>query len=469
MFRRVLVANRGEVASRIIRTCRRLRIESVAIASSVDRRQAFLEEADEVVCVGGPSPAASYLDGTALLETARRTRCGAVHPGWGFLAENSAFAARCEALGLTFIGPPAHLLHQVGHKIAAQRLAWEMGVQGVPCSVAAVEDAESARRDADALGYPVFLKAVLGGGGKGIRRIARPGELAAGLQAAAAEAAHAFTDGSLFVEKALLPARHVEVQVLWDRHGNHVLLGSRDCSLQRLHQKVVEEAPAMDLPAACDEMSHRLAGVLARRGFVGAGTLEFLVDEEGTPHFLECNPRLQVEHPLTEETWGIDLVEQQLRLAAGHPVPSVSGPVGFAVEGRLNAEDPRLDFRPSPGVVRQIRWPGDVRIDTHLRRPGDTVPPQYDALLGKVIATGATRAAAWERFSEALDGVRVEGVATNLALLRALARHPTLRAGPVDTLFLERHLPSLLDPPPPPPHAPARHGALLVGADEVGD
>ncbi len=446
MFRRILIANRGEVAARVLRTCRRLGVQAVAVTTTADRDLSYLAGADEVVEIGGPR---AYLDQDAILDAARRTRCAAVHPGWGFLAENATFAARCEALGLTFIGPTSATMRAMADKARARRTMRALGLPPVPGTDRALPDVDAALRAAEEVGYPVLLKALAGGGGRGMRAVRGPAELREAWTAASAEAQSAFGDGSLYLEHLVEHARHVEFQVLGD--GRHVVvLGARECSVQRRHQKLVEEAPVPGLAAdALRVLAERVAGACRAIRYRGAGTVEMLAEgEHPDPDrvwFLEMNTRLQVEHTVTEEITGLDLVEEQLRIAANEPLrrrfegASFVPGEGHALECRLTAEDPEHDLRPVPGTLRRLRWPeGEgVRVDTHLAE-GDAVSPFYDSLLAKLVTRGPDRAAAIARMEAALDALVVEGVPTVAPVLRRVLAHPDFRAGRWDTGRLER-------------------------------
>jgi acetyl-CoA carboxylase biotin carboxylase subunit len=448
MFRRILVANRGEVAVRVLRTCRRMGIECVAVASLADRDLSWLSEADEVVTLGPARAAQSYLDQDAVLEAARRSGATAIHPGWGFLAENATFAARCESAGLTFIGPPSHVIRQLGDKVAARSAMRRLGVPVIPGSDGALESLEEARSVAAAIGYPVLLKAVAGGGGRGMRRVYSEAEIEDAWDSARAEARAAFGDPTMYLEKLIVGGRHIEFQVLADRAGNAVHFGERECSIQRRHQKLLEEAPS---PAVSDalraEMGARVAGALARLGYYTLGTVEMLLDDSGELFFLEVNTRLQVEHPITEMIYGVDLVAWQLRVAAGHTLDldqAAIAPSGHAVELRINAEDPELDFRPDPGRLERLTLPAGegIRVETHLRQ-GDAISPHYDSMFCKLVVRGADRQAALDRAVEALDALEIEGVTTTAGLHRRILALPAFRAGDYDTTTLE----STLTPP----------------------
>ncbi len=455
MFRRLLLANRGEVAARVNRTCRRLGVETVAVVSEADRDLAWLSEVEQVVVIGGPHPRDSYLDADALLEVARRERCAAVHPGWGFLSENATFAARCESLGIAFVGPPAGVLRLAGDKALARRAFERLGLPPIPGSRDTVADVAAARREADRVGWPVLLKAAAGGGGRGLAVAPTPADLDQAFLEARAQAAAAFGEGALYVERLVEGARHVEFQVLVDRYGTAACLGERECSLQRRRQKVMEEAPSpLGDPAQRMAVGRRAAEVLAALGYVGAGTVEMLAAPDGDLWFLECNARLQVEHGITEVLTGLDLVEWQLRIAAGERLdlpPAPPQPGGHACECRLNAEDPAHDFAPSPGRLVRLDLPAGegVRVDTHLRRAGpgatgDEIPPHYDSLLCKVITHGRDRAEALGRMREALLRTRIAGVRTNVALHLLLLDRPEVVEGRLDTGLLERILPDLV-------------------------
>jgi acetyl-CoA carboxylase biotin carboxylase subunit len=445
MFRRILIANRGEVAARVARTASRLGIETVAVTSTADSSQAWLETVDRVVCIGPPRASQSYLDADALIEVGRHEGCAAVHPGWGFLSENEHFAARCEAAGLTFIGPSPKHLRTMGDKSLARATMGALGMPLIPGSKEPVADAEHALRVAEEVGYPILLKAVAGGGGRGMRGVDRPEDLPAAFEEASAEAIASFGDGRMYLERRIVGGRHVEVQVLADAWGHAVVLGERECSLQRRHQKVLEEAPAPGL--APDERARILpivADVVRRSGYRNAGTVEMLVDASGKAYFMEMNTRLQVEHPVTEEIMGVDLVEWQLRVAANQRLTLDQAdlvPRGHALECRINAEDPDRSFRPSPGRVTTLELPtGEgIRVDTHLAA-GDRIPPHYDSMVAKVIAHGPDRRAAIERMKGALEATRIEGVTTNIELHKRILRWNAFTTGQYDTTSLESEL-----------------------------
>jgi 3-methylcrotonyl-CoA carboxylase alpha subunit len=455
MFSRILVANRGEIACRVIRTARRLGIATVAVCSSADAGALHVRLADEAVAIG-PAPASdSYLNAAALLDAARRTAAEAIHPGYGFLAENAGFAADCATAGLVFIGPPVAAMRAMGSKSAAKSLMAAAGIPVVPGYHGDDQSERTLAAEAARIGYPVLLKPVAGGGGKGMRIVNAAGELAASLASARREARAAFGDERMLVEKYLRHPRHLEVQVFGDSRGGIVHLFERDCSIQRRHQKVVEEAPAPGLSAAQRRTLGRLAVDAARAvNYTGAGTVEFIAAEDGQCYFMEMNTRLQVEHPVTEFITGLDLVEWQLRVAAGEPLPLAQeqiGVHGHAIEVRLCAEDPERDFLPASGPLRHLKFPdegAEVRVDTGVQA-GDEVSIHYDSLLAKLIVHGADREAAVLRMQAALRETELVGVRTNRDFLAALVAHPAFAAGAVDTGFIARHRAELAAPAPP--------------------
>ncbi|MDX1606051.1 MAG: biotin carboxylase N-terminal domain-containing protein, partial [Candidatus Competibacterales bacterium] len=457
MFDTVLIANRGEIACRIARTCRRLGIRSVGVYSDADRGALHVEACDEARRLG-PAPARdSYLRIDRVIEAARNSGAGAIHPGYGFLSENADFAEACAAAGLVFIGPPAAAIRAMGSKAAAKALMEKAGVPLVPGYHGTDQDPDRLAAEAERIGYPMLLKASAGGGGKGMRIVERPEVFAEALAAARREAAAAFGDERMLVEKYLLRPRHIEVQVFADGHGNALHLFERDCSIQRRHQKIVEEAPAPGLDAARRAAMGDAAIAAARAvDYQGAGTVEFIAEADGGFYFMEMNTRLQVEHPVTEMITGQDLVEWQLRVAAGEPLPldqARLAPNGHALEVRLYAEDPARDFLPATGTLVHLRFPepgGPVRIDTGVR-PGDRIDIHYDPLLAKLIVHDRDRAAALRRLRTALAACGVVGVTSNLAFLQAIADHPAFADDLPDTGFVERHLEALLPAPQPAP------------------
>jgi acetyl-CoA carboxylase biotin carboxylase subunit len=442
MFRRILIANRGEVAARIARTCRRMGIGVVAVASQADRDAAWLQDADDVVLVGPARSASSYLDVGAILTAAARTRCAAVHPGWGFLSENEGFALRVEAAGLAFVGPTPSQLRRMGDKSLARATMKELGMPIIPGSEAPVSTVAEAQAVAAEVGYPILLKAVAGGGGKGMRRVDQPAALEEAFRNATSEAEAAFGDGRMYLERRIVGGRHVEIQVVGDGRGGCVHFGERECSLQRRHQKVLEESPSPALRTDVrDAILARVTAALGRFRYRSAGTVEMLLDPEGHLWFMEMNTRLQVEHPVTEVRTGVDLVEWMLRVAAGEDLPAPQDairPSGHSVEVRINAEDPDHGFRPSPGRISRLVLPtGDgIRVDTHLRE-GDRIPPNYDSMVAKIISWGRDRPEAIMRMRHALAATTVEGVVTNLGLHQRILQWDAFLAGAYDTTSLE--------------------------------
>ncbi len=440
VFRRLLIANRGEVVVRVARACRELGIEPVGVASEADRDASWTESLAEVVCVGPAAAAESYLVAERLVQAARQTHCAAVHPGWGFLAEDAGFAALCRQYGLAFVGPPAGLIERMAEKSAARAAMRAAGLAVLPGSPGPLADLEEALACAREVGFPVLLKAERGGGGRGMRRCADEDELRRAWGTARAEARAAFGSGELLLERWVESGRHVEIQVLCDAWGTALALGERECSIQRRHQKLLEESPSPALaPAERERLEEGARRAAAAIGYVGAGTLEFLRAPAGELFFLEMNTRLQVEHGVTEMVRGVDIVREQIRVAANERLdPRAAGaPEGAAIECRINAEDPAADFRPSPGRLRAFSFPTDlgpgrVRVDTHLRA-GDEVLPHYDSLLAKVIAHAPTREAAIETLASCLAHARVEGVATTLPLHRAVLASEDFRRGAYDT------------------------------------
>ncbi|OLB99155.1 MAG: acetyl-CoA carboxylase biotin carboxylase subunit [Candidatus Rokubacteria bacterium 13_1_40CM_68_15] len=445
-MKRVLVANRGEIAVRVIRACRQLGLETVAVCSTADREAVHTRLADRAVCIGPPAASASYLNIPALLTTARGTGCDAVHPGYGFLAENATFAETCQEHGLCFVGPPPSVIQKMGDKVRARELAAKIGVPVVPGSDRPVATVDEVAVVARPIGYPLLLKAAAGGGGRGMRVVRAPSELPDAFIGAQAEARAAFGDATLYVERFLERVRHVEIQVMADAEGASVHFGERDCSLQRRHQKLLEEAPSTAvMPALRAAMGEAALGLVRHIGYRNAGTVEFVLEPaSGRFYFIEMNTRIQVEHPVTEMLTGVDLVTTQLRVAAGEPLGLSQADIrmrGHAIECRVNAEDPALDFRPGPGVVTQWRPPvGDgVRVDTHVA-PGAAVPPFYDSLLAKVIVAAADRPAAIDRMKRALADFDVEGVPTTLSFHRRVLEHPDFLSGRVHTRWVEEEL-----------------------------
>ena len=442
---RLLIANRREIAVRIARTARRLGITTIAVCSDADRDAPHVAACDEHVPIGGHSPAESYLSIDKLLDAAARSHAQAIHPGYGFLAENARFAAAVEAAGLIFVGPPADAIDAMGDKARARQRMAAAAVPVVPGYDGEAQDESRLVAEAQCIGFPVMVKAAAGGGGRGMRIVACEDDLPSALHSAASESAKAFGDGRLILERAVVEPRHVEIQVLADAHGHAIHLGERDCSVQRRHQKIVEESPspAVD-PVLRERMGHAAVTVAREIGYVGAGTVEFLLDPSGKFYFMEMNTRLQVEHPVTELVTGLDLVELQLRVARGEPLPLDQEQValrGHAIEVRLCAEEPADDFLPRSGTVLDWHAEDLVRCD-HAIANGMTVSPWYDSMLAKVIAHGATRAEALDRLARALDRTTLLGIATNRAFLARVLRHPTFVDGSaVSTAFIGRHFP----------------------------
>ncbi len=441
MFRKVLIANRGEIALRVIRACHELGIRTVAVYSEADRESLHVRFADDDLCIGPPPGRLSYLKIPNLIAAAELTGADAIHPGYGFLAENAEFADTCRASNIVFIGPTGDQIRSMGDKASARRLAAEANVPTVPGSPGIMKDVDEALAVAEEIGFPVIIKATAGGGGKGMR-IANDAEtFAQFFSLAQNEALSAFGNGDVYVEKYLARPRHVEIQILGDQQGRVVHLGERDCSVQRRHQKLIEESPSPALtPELRERMGEAAVRLAAAIGYTGAGTIEFLLDEDGSFYFMEMNTRIQVEHPVTEMVTGQDLVKEQIRVAAGEPLSFGEIQLsGHAIEVRINAEDPYRNFQPCPGLITAYHPPGGpgIRVDTHVYA-GYTVPPYYDSLLAKLIAHGRTREEALARLRQALDTFILEGVQTTIPFLSRVIRHPDFVAGKIDTKFLER-------------------------------
>jgi geranyl-CoA carboxylase alpha subunit len=464
-FSRVLVANRGEIALRVMRTARRMGLGTVAVYSSADADAPHVHAADRAVAIGAAPPAESYLSIPKLLDAARCSGADAVHPGYGFLAENAAFARACHGAGLVFIGPPAEAIDAMGDKAAAKRLVQAAGVPCVPgCDDLDADEAALAGRAAT-IGYPLMIKARAGGGGRGMRRVGSPADFAAAVRSARSEAQAAFGDSALILERALDAARHIEVQVFVDRAGRAIHLGERDCSVQRRHQKLIEEAPSPAVDAGLRERlaASALAAVRAT-AYEGAGTVEFLVDRDGAHHFIEMNTRLQVEHPVTEAITGLDLVEWQLRIAAGEPLPLTQDQVrfeGHAIEVRLCAEDAGRGFLPASGVLALWRPPPGLRVE-HALHSGITVVPHYDSMIAKLIAHGRDRDDARRRLGAGLEALVALGVPTNRSFLRRCLADPVFAAGGATTAFLGERAEALAEPPAHGSHPLAAVAALVL-------
>jgi acetyl-CoA carboxylase, biotin carboxylase subunit len=444
MFRKILIANRGEIALRILSACKELGIATVAVYSEADRHSLHVRFADEAICIGPPRSSESYLNIPQVISAAEIANVDAIHPGYGFLSENANFAEVCEASHITFIGPSPSVIRMMGEKDRARAEMASAGLPIIPGSPGVVPDEQAANEIAAEIGFPVMIKAAEGGGGRGMRVVRKKSELAGAFQTARAEAEQAFGSPNVYVEKLIESPRHIEFQVLGDKYGKVLHLGERDCSIQRRHQKVLEESPSPALDAETRrEIGAQVVKALERVGYSSAGTVEFLRDAKGELYFIEMNARIQVEHPVTEMVTGIDLVKSQIRLAAGEKLAEVVGRVefrGHAIECRINAEDPET-FVPSPGHITTFRVPGGpgIRVDTAAHADA-VIPPYYDSLIAKLIAHGHDRAEAIARMRGALDGFVVEGIKTTIPLQKRIIASPDFAAGKFDTHFLERQL-----------------------------
>ncbi len=440
MFKKILIANRGEIALRVIRACRELGIKTVAVYSEADRYSLHVKFADEAVCIGPPPSKESYLSIPRLIAAAEVTNADAIHPGYGFLAENANFAEICATSGLTFIGPKSDAISAMGDKALAKETMRKAGVPVVPGSDGVITDFNEAKKIAGEIGYPIIIKATAGGGGRGMRIVREAGDLENAFRTASHEAETAFGNPSVYIEKYLEEPRHIEIQVMGDRYGNVIHFGERDCSIQRRHQKLVEEAPS---PALTPELREAM-GAAAVKGsksvnYLGAGTIEFLLDKHKHFYFMEMNTRIQVEHPVTEEVYGVDLVKMQIEVAAGQRLKKTKPkPQWHAIECRINAEDPDYDFRPSPGKITTLHFPGGigVRVDTHAY-DGYEIPPYYDSLVAKLIVRSRTREEAIDKMYLALDEFVVEGIKTTIPFHKKLMRDEKFRSGKFDTKFVE--------------------------------
>jgi acetyl-CoA carboxylase biotin carboxylase subunit len=446
MLSKVLIANRGEIAVRVIAACRELDIPTVAIHSEADRNSLHVALADESVCIGGPYPSASYLNITAVIAAAEITGADAVHPGYGFLAENAHFAEICQECGLTFIGPDPESIRLMGNKSEARRVMAEAGVPVLPGSDGPLEDRRAALDLAAEIGYPVILKASAGGGGRGMRLAFDAKNLRRAFDTARAEAEKAFGDPAIYLEKYLTSPRHIEFQVLADREGRVIHLGERECTIQRRHQKLIEESPSVAVdPELRTEMGRAAVAAARTARYVNAGTVEFLLNEDGSFYFIEMNTRIQVEHPVTELVTGTDMVKEQLLIASGEAMSVPKGrrskPYGHAIELRLNAEDPET-FAPSPGTIAHLALPGGpgVRLDTHIYA-GYAVPPYYDSLLAKLVVHGGDRDEAICRARRALAMLRIDGIKTSVGLHQRILRDRDFLSGNFDTHFMDRYMP----------------------------
>jgi len=477
MFSTLLIANRGEIACRVIRTAKRMGVRTVAVYSDADAGALHVEMADEAVRIGPPPARESYLDGAAILAAAKATGAQAIHPGYGFLSENAEFAEACAASGIVFVGPPPAAIRAMGLKDRAKALMAKAGVAVVPGYLGEDQAPKKLAEEAAKIGYPVLIKAVAGGGGKGMRRVDAAKDFAAALEGAKREAKSSFGDDRVLIEKYVTSPRHIEMQVFADLHGNCIHLFERDCSLQRRHQKVIEEATAPGMPPAMRKAMGEAAVKAAKAvGYVGAGTVEFIADaSDGLKPdrfwFMEMNTRLQVEHPVTEAITGFDLVEWQLRVAAGEPLPKTQKDIhakGHAIEVRLYAEDPQKGFLPSVGRLERLRLPqGEgVRVDTGVRE-GDAVSPFYDPMIAKVIAWDETREGAAAKLADALETTQIAGLQTNNAFLIRILKHPDFLGAHIDTGFIERHLAQLVPPAAPPPEDILEAAAQLVVAEST--
>ncbi|MDR0946194.1 MAG: acetyl-CoA carboxylase biotin carboxylase subunit [Ruminococcus sp.] len=442
-IKKVLIANRGEIAVRVIRACRELGISTAAIYSTADRSALHAQIADSAVCIGAADSKKSYLDMNAVITACKLTGSDAVHPGFGFLSENADFARLCRDNGITFIGPSPECIDRLGNKAAAKSTMAKAGVPVIPGSDGALNSYDEIKSFCDKIGYPVMIKASSGGGGRGIRRVNNPSELETNVNAAREEALNYFGDGSLYVEKFIVDPKHIEFQILADNHGNAVHLGERDCSMQRRNQKVLEETPSPIMTAELREKMGNAAVKAAKAaGYTNAGTIEFLVDRDLNYYFMEMNTRIQVEHPITEAVTGVDLVAEQIRIAAGEKLPFSQGDIalrGHSIECRINAEDPSKNFRPNPGKIESLHIPGGpgVRVDSAVYQ-GYTIPPYYDSMIAKLIVHAPTREQAIMKMRRSLAEFIVDGVKTNIDFELSLITDPVFLTGDYDIGYLSR-------------------------------
>ncbi|OUN20099.1 acetyl-CoA carboxylase biotin carboxylase subunit [Flavonifractor sp. An82] len=449
MFKRILIANRGEIAVRVFRACRELDIEPVVVYSQADSEALHVQLAEQAWCIGPARSADSYLNVDAILTVAQATGCDAIHPGYGFLSENADFADACAQAGIAFIGPSGNVIRAMGNKAAARKLMVAAGVPVVPGSDGAVDTAQEAKALADSIGYPVLIKAAAGGGGRGMRRVFEPDQLIPLFEEARSESVACFGSGEMYLEKLILNPRHIEFQILADKEGHVIQLGDRDCSIQRRNQKLLEESPSKALtPELREKMGAAAVAAAKAAHYENAGTIEFVLDQEGNFYFIEMNTRIQVEHPVTELVTGMDLVREQIRIAAGLPLSCTQEDVvqkGHAIECRINAEDPANDFRPCPGKIDFVHLPGGfgVRVDTGLYT-GYTLPPYYDSLMAKLIVFAPTRLEAIRRMRRALEELIIEGPANNTDLLHQIMHHPDFIRGNYTTGYLEANMDTLL-------------------------
>jgi len=445
LFEKILIANRGEIALRIIRACKELGVKTVAVYSEADINSLHVRFADEKVCIGHPPPGESYLDPRRIISAAEITNADAIHPGYGFLAENPDFAEICESCKITFIGPHYDVIRSLGDKALAKKTMRAAGVSVIPGSDEVIEDYKTAEAAAEQIGYPLMIKAVAGGGGRGMRLVTSPAELKRSFETARGEAAATFGNPDVYFEKYISQPRHIEIQILADNHGNVVHLGERDCTVQRRHQKLIEESPSPVITAPLREKMGQAAISGARAaGYTNAGTFEFLVDPDGNYYFMEANTRIQVEHPVTEQVTGIDLVQEQIKIAAGNKLPFAQSDITFSghvFECRINAEDPERNFAPAPGQVSQFLPPGghNVRVDTHVYC-GYTIPPNYDSLLAKLIVSGKNRQEAIARVLRCLDEFIIEGIPTTCDFYKRVFKDSDFVLGLYDNTFVNRFM-----------------------------